>query len=410
MKVCVLTTSFPRFKGDSAGIFIYHLCRWLSDKGVDIEVIAPHHPYGSYHENLGSIRINRFSYFYPPKYQKLCYEAGVLKNIRSNPTAAIQLPFFIVAETVYSLIKISKKKFDLIHAHWSIPQGLLGILNRYLKGIPCVTTFHGSDIYGLQSVLLKNINAKVIRHSDACTANSKATAEKAGEISGAGNFSIIPMGVDTQMFKRTGDISELKQRFRISGKVILFVGRLIDLKGVSYLIKAVPAILQQFPETKIMLVGSGPQRSELVGRVNDLKLERNFVFIDKVPHHQLVRYYSLADIFVLPSIISDKGETEGLGMVLLEAMACGTPVVGSNIGGIQDIIYDGRTGLLADQKDSDCLAEKICILLSDTRLRQNVIENGLRLVNEKYSWEVVSEKFLSLYKDVIEKNKRMMRF
>jgi glycosyltransferase involved in cell wall biosynthesis len=135
-----------------------------------------------------------------------------------------------------------------------------------------------------------------------------------------------------------------------------------------------------------------------------LHLGSKVIFIDKVPQKELPRMYSSASLFVLSSIVNEKGETEGLGVVLLEAMACGLPVIGSNVGGIPDIIKDGETGLLTRQKDPDDIAEKIIKLLSDEKLRDKVVENGLNLVKQNFSWEIISDKFLKIYHDVIKVN------
>ena len=132
------------------------------------------------------------------------------------------------------------------------------------------------------------------------------------------------------------------------------------------------------------------------------------VFKKQIPQEELPDYYCVADVVVLPSIHTRKGETEGLGVVLLEAMACGVPVVGSNVGGIPDIIKHGETGLLAAEKDPEDLADKILKLLDDKRLRKRVIENGLKLVRENFSWDVIAEKFLQVYKEVMQNGKRSL--
>jgi len=113
----------------------------------------------------------------------------------------------------------------------------------------------------------------------------------------------------------------------------------------------------------------------------------------------------MAHILVLPSIIDVTGETEGLGVVLLEAMACRVPVIGSDVGGIRDIIIDGETGLLSEQKSSYSLAEKIIQLLSDEQLRKKVIENGFKLVKKKFTWEAISDRFMNIYMEVIKDGK-----
>ncbi|MCD6264956.1 MAG: glycosyltransferase [Deltaproteobacteria bacterium] len=401
----MLTTSFPRFKGDPAGIFIYNLCLQLIEKGIDIEVIAPHDHGCEFLENWDGIRIHRFPYFYPFKYQRLCYGAGILQNVRQSVPAMVQLPFFVIAEILYSLRTIKRCKTDLIHAHWSMPQGLTGVLCRYIYGVPCVTTIHGSDIYGLRLPLINALNAKVIQCSNACTANSKLTGRASREISSRGDIEIIPMGIDPSFFKRSREVGHLRKRFGVGGKSILFVGRLIDLKGIDYLIKAVPKVLERYPKTKLLLVGSGPQKDRLINLSRSLGITNTVLFIGELGQEELPKFYSLATVFVLPSVVNEKGETEGLGVVLLEAMACGIPVIGSNVGGIPDIISDGETGLLATQKDPDDLAQKIIRLLSDERLRTVLIENGLSLVRNNFSWEVIADKFITIYHDIFNQDK-----
>jgi glycosyltransferase involved in cell wall biosynthesis len=405
VKICMLTSSFPRFKGDPAGIFIYNLCVQLIKEETEVEVIAPHALGCKFSENWDGIRIHRFPYFYPFKYQRLCYGAGILQNMRQNVPAIVQLPFLIIAEFLYSLWRIKRGKIDLIHAHWSIPQGLIGILCRYICGVPCVTTIHGSDIYGLRLPLINPLNAKTIQCSNVCTANSKPTARAIREISGRGDIEIIPMGINPSFFKQSSEVEYLKKRLGVSRKAILFVGRLIDWKGIEYLVKAVPQVLKTYPGTKLLLVGSGPQKNRLITLSRSLGITNTVLFIGEVSQEELRKFYSIATVFVLPSIVNDKGETEGLGVVLLEAMACGVPVIGSNIGGIPDIIRDSETGLLAAQKNPCDLAQKITRLFTDEDLKKRIIENGLKLVKENFSWDVIADKFIKLYHDVIKKNK-----
>ena len=402
MKVCILTSSFPRFKKDHAGIFIYHLSMWLAKKGIEVVVISPHDNGFAISERWDGIRIIRFPYFFPLKYQRLCYGAGIPQNVKRNLIAKIQIPLFIISEIIFSLWVIKKLKMDIIHAHWSLPQGLTGLICKNVLKVACVTTLHGSDIHGLRYPILKSLNAKIIKNSDICTANSGATAEMAGDFFKAGKIEIVPMGVDPDFFSRPGNAGALRMRGENDERIILYVGRFIDLKGVDYLIRALPGVLEKYPKTKCLLVGSGPMKDGLISLSKRLNLENKVIFKDKVSQEKLINIYSTANIFILPSIINKKKQTEGLGVVLLEAMACGIPVVGSNVGGIPDIIKDGETGLLTRQKDPDDIAEKVIKLLSDEKLRDKVVENGLNLVRQNFSWEIISDKFLKIYHDVIK--------
>lgn len=404
LKVCILTTSFPRFKGDSAGSFIYTLVSFLSQKGIDFEVIAPHESGTQFFERWGNIHINRFPYFFPLKYQRLCYGDGLLNNLRNSRLALAQTLFFILVEFLYLLYIVKKTRIDLIHAHWSLPQGFLGMLAGHLLKIPCVTSLHGSDVFGLRHPIFRLPNKLAIRHADLCTANSHATAKTAYRITACRNLMIIPMGVDVNHFKKITNMGDLKKKLKLDGKVVLSVGRLIDLKGTDYLIKALPKVLLQFPKTKALIIGSGPRKSLLLNLAKELQIKDNIIFLDQIPHTEMIKYYSLADVFVLPSITSKIGETEGFGVVLLEAMASGIPVIGSDTGGIPDIIKDGETGLLVRQKDSQDLGNQIIRLLTDEELSNKMVRKARNLIEAQFSYEVVAERFLEIYRNAVERS------
>ena len=408
MKVCLLTSSFPRFRGDSAGAFIYHLAKALREKEVDIDVVCPHDPGSRYFDIWDRVRIRRVPYSYPLGVQKLCYGAGILNNIRKNPVLVFQVPGLFFAEAAFASLVISKGKADILHAHWSVPQGMVGALCKRLLGVKLVISVHGSDVFGFRHPTLSKINGKVISCADACTVNSRATQKLVAGASKRDNIKIIPMGVDLGLFQERKCREKFGERSTSHEQTILFVGRLIEFKGVEYLVRAIPKIRVSYPKAKVLVIGSGPEKARLVKLAEILNVQDSVVFKKEIPQEELPDYYCVADVVVLPSIHTRKGETEGLGVVLLEAMACGVPVVGSNVGGIPDIIKHGETGLLAAEKDPEDLADKILKLVDDKRLRKRVIENGLKLVRENFSWDVIAEKFLQVYREVMQNGKRSL--
>jgi len=229
----------------------------------------------------------------------------------------------------------------------------------------------------------------------------------ARRISGRDDIRIIPMGVDVEFFRETAGREALRRSLERKGKTILYAGRLIEWKGVDYLIRALPEVLEKHPEAKLLIVGSGPRKSALISLSEKLNIREKVVVLEAVSQEELARYYSMADMFVLPSIVNDEGETEGLGLVLLEAIASGVPVIGTGVGGIPDIIKDGETGLLALQKNPHDLAEKILKLLADATLRQRVTENGFDFVKQEFSWGVVAGKFKRIYEDVLQSGRSL---
>lgn len=405
LKICTLTSSFPRYKGDMSGIFIYHLSKSLIDKGVEVEIICPHFFGYPKFEIMDGIKIHRFTYFIPEKYQKLAYGHGILKNIHTDIISILQLPFFLLASLLYTLWKIKKLKPDIIHSHWMIPQGLIGIICRRILKVPCVTTVHGSDIFGLNEQWIDKFKAEVIKWSDKCTVNSQRAKNKVMELICREDIKTIPMGVDTEIFKRTSDVIELRRLYGKNTKIILYVGRFIDLKGVEYLIKSIPDVRNNIPDIKVLLIGEGPNKKSYMNLIQELNLVECFHFINPLPQEKLIKYYSYSDLLVLPSIVNDSGESEGLGVVLLEALSCHCPVIGTDTGGISEIITNGKTGLIAEPKNAVSLAEKIEILLKDNKTRKMTIENGYKMIQKKFTWNVITDRFINVYESILDENR-----
>ncbi len=393
MKVLVLTTTFPRWQEDTVPAFVYQLCQELLRNGLEIVVLAPHHQGAPLQEEMAGLKVHRFAYFYPKRYQRLYYEGGVLSNLKRSRLAWVQVPLLVVSELYHALRLIKKEKVDIIHSHWLIPSGLVGAICKKVCKRPLVVTIHGSDIFPFRKGSLKHLLRLVLKSCDACTANSQATASAAQEITDVQQkLAVIPMGVDLNRFHPD------EPGFATDKPLILSVGRLINWKGVDYLIRAMPLVLEQLPEARLVICGDGPERANLERLASELSLTGNVVFEGSVPNSRLPDYYRTASVFVLPSIVIEStGETEALGVVLLEAMACGKPVIGSNVGGIPDIIEDGWNGFLVQQKSPEELADRIVRLLSSDELRHRFSENALQTVRERFSWEAVTDRFGEIY-------------
>lgn len=397
MKVLVLTTTFPRWKDDTTPAFVYELSKRLQENGLETVVLAPHHQGAKRFEIMDGMKVYRFPYFYPKKYQKLVYEGGILPNLKRSHLAKIQIPLLFLSELYHAMKIIRKEKIDVIHSHWIIPSGLVGGILRKIWGKTHITTAHAGDVFTIRkSKILSNIGSFVFKNSDKITANSNYTKDVIISIEDKikDNVEIIPMGVDTSCFnpKHT---TGLRDSFEAE-YLILSVGRLVEKKGVKYLIMAMKDVIKEFSSAKLIIGGSGPEKDNLEELTEELNLRENITFVGHIKNSDLPMYYASSDIFVLPSIKVEEGDTEGLGVVLLEAMACGTPVIGSNIGGITDIIKDVKTGLLAGPENPNDIAQKIIRLFTDDELRKKFSKEGLKTVQEKFSWEIVIERFAKI--------------
>ena len=163
----------------------------------------------------------------------------------------------------------------------------------------------------------------------------------------------------------------------------------------EYLIHGLKKVVEIYPSTKLLIIGNGPEKDDLRKTANELNLIDNIEFIGEIKNTDIPKYYCISDIFIIPSIVVN-GHTEGLGVVTIEAMACGTAVVGT-VGGIPDVIEDGYNGFLVPQKSSDHISKSIIRIISNQKLRNDFIHNGIYTVKEKFSWDVISNKFCDLY-------------
>ncbi|MDZ7333185.1 MAG: glycosyltransferase family 4 protein [candidate division KSB1 bacterium] len=186
-------------------------------------------------------------------------------------------------------------------------------------------------------------------------------------------------------------------------QIILFVGYLIEKKGIRYLLTAMPKIIAELPDAQLVLVGAGTELEQLKQQTKDLEIEDHVTFMGWVKNSDLPDYYLDADVFVLPSIVDSKGKTETQGVVLAEAMVCGCPVVGSNVGGIPDVITP-EVGLLAEPKNSHDLAKKIVMILSDIETHKKMSQAAISWAREHFSWQSVSRKYLEIYNEILNDN------
>jgi phosphatidylinositol alpha-1,6-mannosyltransferase len=209
----------------------------------------------------------------------------------------------------------------------------------------------------------------------------------------------IAPGIDTEHFAPT-DSSELTSELGLTDKkVIVSVGRLVHRKGQDVLIEAMPHLLKEIPDAHLVLIGEGPYRGYLETRVKNLGIDSKVTFIGRITYVDLPRYICLGEVFVMPSRSRLAGlEVEGLGIVYLEASACGLPVIAGNSGGAPDAVVQGVTGLVVNGKDQHVVAMSIATLLNDQEKAREMGRKGREWVIDQWRWEIWSEKFRELLK------------
>ncbi len=405
VRVLVLATTFPRWENDTEPPFVFDLTKHLAEK-VSLWVLAPHAPGAKMAEEIEGVRVLRFPYFFPKCLQTLCYEGGILPKLKTKWGARLQLPFFLAAQAFHIWRTARKYKINFIHCHWIIPQGFFVALLNTLSGIPYLLTAHGGDVYSFRKNLVIRICSNyALKRAKACTVNSKPTGQAVHNIRPGSPMQVVPMGVDTRRFHPEKYNQAIKEELNIQDSFLLTVGRFAEKKGFKYLIQAMPEILRKRPQAKLVIIGFGPQEKTLKQLIAELNLESSVLLPGSKTGDELAQYFATADIFIGPSVVTDSGDTEGQGVVFLEAMASGTAVIASDVGGVKDAVRNMETGLLIPQKDPEAIAEKTLLLLEDQELRKNLATNGRKLAESEYSWEKIAERFLEIYGQIIEETR-----
>lgn len=402
LKILVLTTTFPRWQNDVVPPFVYHLSRRLQENGLEILVLAPHHPGAKKFEVMDGIKVYRFPYFIPSRYETLAYGPGVIPNFKRSILAKVQLPLLLFSELLYAMLLVRREKVDVINSHWLLPSGFVGIVCKSLLKTPNIVVVHGSDVnISKASGILSWLCSYVLEHSDRITVNSSYIKDTVISVNHrvADKVKYLPMGVDAPV--SPPQANNIKERY--GAKHLVFsIGRLIDWKGMNYLVMAMGEVVKKVPGTKLIIGGSGTERKNLERIAAEMGLEDAVIFPGYIEKSALPGYYAAADVFVLPSI-NLNGQTEALGIVLLEAMASGTPVIGSNVGGIPDIIEDGYNGFLVPEKSPGDLADRIVKLLLDNGLAKRFSANGLATVNERFLWNDIGRELSRINKECLVK-------
>jgi len=386
MRICIVPTMFPKFIGDYYGSFVYDEAKALVQMGFEVHVVTPHNQGAVYRENMEGIEVHRFRWMEPKPFRALVHFKGFLDTFRML-TYSVSLFF--------NLIRTTKKyKIQILHAHSVIPTGYIGSLISKLMGIPLFITAHGMDINNFEDRRLFNyFISSSLNSSHKSIAVSEDLAKKMRLLVNDENKVIVLRnGVDTHIF-HPGENKKLRYKFGIKDDeiLILFVGYLDTFKGIYELINSFQEISAENKNVKLLMVGGGPKKEDLLDNVIKMNLEDNVIFTGMIEHQKIHKYYQAADIFVLPSY------TEGLPISVLEAMACGLPVVATNVGGIPEVITDGLGGFLVSPKSEKELIKKLNIILTNKYIRMQFVQKSLERIEDEFDFYKKIKKLASSY-------------
>lgn len=393
MKVLYLVTAYPRDPADVITPWLVETIRRLRDRGVTVEVLAPAYR-GLASQTVEGVRVHRFRYA-PRGWETLTHDQTAPDRIREKPWYLGLVPGYVAAGSRAAARVAREGGFDVLHAFWPIPQGVLGLHAKRKTGLPLVSTFFGVELTWMerQFPFLAPLLRRIVRGSDAVTAISTYTARRLqAQVSGVAP-AIIPFGAAV-------DAPPQPPPYTYDGErpfELLFVGRLVERKGVHLLLEA----LGTLPPTRrvvLNVVGDGPDRPRLQAQAERLGLRGRAVFHGFVPKEELQRRLVTCDAFVLPAVVDAKGDTEGLGVVLIEAMSYARPVIASAAGGIVDIVRDGRNGFLVPPGDGPALAGAIGRMMDDPAAARALGLHGREDAESGFGWDAIADRLAEIYR------------
>jgi len=392
MRILHIVTAFPRTSGDVITPWLVELLQRLRAGGHDVEVFTSAYK-GAGDQVVDGIPVHRFRYFFRC-WENLTHEETAPDRMRRSMLYRV-LPLFFVAAGMLAIWRhCRRQRYDVIHVHWPMPLALLGWAAQRAHRAPLVSTFYGVELRWVKGSLraLKWLVRWAARRSDRVVAISSYTAGELRELA----------DVPIEVIPYTTALPEPPSLSRSSDgpRTVLFVGRLVERKGVPYLIEALALVGDA--SIRLVIVGEGPERPKLeeVARRLGGGVADRVAFRGKISATELQAAYAGASAFVLPSVFDARGDTEGLGVVALEAMNYGTPVVASRIGGIPDVVEDGVTGLLVPPGDAAALAAALRRVLGEPGLGRRLGEAGRRRLHEQFSWEAITARWEAVYRSL----------
>ncbi len=354
---------------------VHHLTLELRNRGHNVEILTTKY------------RIKSFDFEDPP------FVTRIGRGIKIPMNKSFTSITFTPRITKWVKEILESGDYDIVHTHGALAPMLPMLVLLYSQSLN-FATFHAAHDYSRAYELFKPILQKVFEKIDGPIAVSEVARDSMAQHF-PGEYRIIPNGVDINRFRPGGPYIE---RFRgDEWKNILFVGRFDPRKGLRYLIKAMYSIVEEFPKTRLLIIGGGPLQNYYKSFIRE-KISRNVFFLGIVPPEDLPKFYRTADVFVSPATGG-----ESFGIVLLEAMASGTPIVASNIPGYRQVLEHGKEGFLAEPCNPEDLAEKIKTILKNPELAKRMgISGRIKAVNT-YSWPKIAEQVEAYYFEIMER-------
>ena len=410
MRILMLASSYPKYPGETTAPFIEEIAAGVAARGHAVTLLAPWHPEIRRAPVERGVRLGFFRYAPHPALNIWGYAQALLSDTHIKRRALLAAPFALAAATLALLRTLAAARragapFDLVQAHWVLPNGPPAALAARAYGLPLVISLHGSDIYlAERSRAIATVAGVAFRSAAAVTACSADLRDRGVRLGARpATTMVIPYGVDIREFRpdeaaRTAVRAELG--LDDGAPLVLGLGRLVAKKGFGVLLDAWPQVLAHAPRATLCIVGYGDLRGPLEEQARRLGVATQVRFPGQLERRRAAAYMAAADVFALPIV---REGVDGLPNVLLEAMGAGRPVVASRVAGVPDVIDDDVHGMIVPERDPAALAAAILRLITDRPFAEQLGRAARARVERELTWEKTCERFERVYREGIGK-------
>ena len=379
LRVLVLATTFPARSGDGTPEFVLTLSSGLAATGAEVTAVVPRVPGGVAEEVMDGVRVRRFAYF-PERWEGLA-DGAIMPNLRAEPWRWAEAPPLVWRLYQAAAKEIRRQRPDVVHAHWIVPAGLVASMLHRRHRLPFVITAHGADAYTLRGKATSRLKRAALQAAEATVPVSESIATELAPL--APVQAPIPMGVDGPRIR-----AEVGERRPEAGR-ILFVGRLVEKKGIDVLVRALPTV----PDAQLVIVGDGPQRAELQALVAATGTTDRVTFLGQCPRDQVMTELARAAVVAIPSQVGAGGDQDGTPVVLGEAIAAGVPIVVSALGGLAEHVVEGVSGRVVTPGSVDELAAALREVLADPEGAERLAAGALDGFNGSLDLASVADRY-----------------
>ncbi|MEA2030127.1 MAG: glycosyltransferase family 4 protein, partial [candidate division Zixibacteria bacterium] len=393
MKLLMLTHNYPRYNGDFAGVFISLLAKNLPAHNIEPVVLAPHDSDAAELEEVDGVTIYRFRYADTDEGEDIAYRGNMHQRVLKSPSGIFRFKHFLDSFRKAALDIIEKEQIQVVAGHWLVPAGIVMKTIKKKTSLPMILSSHGTDVNlmrkydGVIYRYLKGFCRSLYRWTVVSSYLRKTILETDSKLEPI--MEILPLPHDEEMFYRDKAIKR-------DSNLVVAVTRFTEQKRVDYLIKAFALVIEKNQTARLELYGGGPLENKIKDLIDNFGLQDRVTIHNAVPQEQLREIYNRAAVVVLNSY------QEGFGLALSEAMMCEAAVIGTDSGGIPDIITHNETGLLVAVDNKTVLAESVIRLLGDEGLRTGLAKAGHNYAHQIYASDPLSRRYAEIVKAAVD--------